>query len=74
MKSKFLTGLLIGAAAGAVLGILFAPAKGSETRKKLKQKGEDLEEELKEKLNEWGGVIEEKIKNYRQTDPEAESR
>ena len=34
MKSKFITGLLLGAAAGVLLGILFAPNKGSETRKR----------------------------------------
>ena len=55
MNKKFITGLLIGAAAGAVLGILFAPAKGSETRKNLTKKGEDLKENiagLKNKLSE----------------------
>ena len=38
MSSKLLTGFL----AGVVIGILFAPDKGSETRKKMTQKGKDL--------------------------------
>jgi len=41
-----LTGLLIGAAAGAVAGILLAPQSGKETRKRLCEEGERLREEL----------------------------
>ena len=32
---KVITGIVAGMAAGAVLGILLAPDKGSETRKKI---------------------------------------
>lgn len=38
--NKFLTGLV----AGVVIGILIAPDKGSETRRKLAEKGEDLQD------------------------------
>jgi len=44
-------GLLAGVAAGAVLGILFAPDKGSTTRRKILHKGGDYADEVKEKFN-----------------------
>ena len=47
--------LLIGVGIGAVLGILFAPHKGSKTRKNIAKTGADLREgwnNLKETANE----------------------
>ena len=44
--SNFLLGFLAGAAAGAVVGILFAPGKGSETRKNIGKKVRDLSDEF----------------------------
>jgi len=43
-SGKVLLGILTGAAAGALLGVLFAPEKGSVTRKKISKKGEDYAE------------------------------
>ena len=43
--SNFLLGLLAGAAAGAIVGILFAPDKGSKTRENIKKKLLDLSDE-----------------------------
>jgi gas vesicle protein len=49
---KVVLGILIGAAAGALLGVLFAPDKGTVTRKKIVSKGEDFADGVKEKINE----------------------
>jgi gas vesicle protein len=46
------TGKLVGALlVGGALGILFAPNKGSVTRKKIYSKGEELKDTLQDKYN-----------------------
>lgn len=50
MKSSSFFALLTGMAAGAVLGILFAPEKGEESRKKVKKAAEDCFDKVKEKF------------------------
>jgi gas vesicle protein len=50
---KTLLGILAGVAAGTIIGILLAPDKGSETRKKILDKGEDYAEKLKQKFNDF---------------------
>ena len=62
---KILLGVLAGVAAGALLGVLFAPAKGSDTRKKICKKGEDCADELKEKFNEFLDSISEKFEKVK---------
>jgi gas vesicle protein len=49
-NSNLVLGLLGGIAAGTVLGILFAPAKGSETRKIIADKGSELNDNLKDSV------------------------
>ena len=45
-KSKVLLGILGAAAAGVVIGLLVAPEKGTETRKKLRKTVGDWTDEL----------------------------
>jgi len=58
---KVLLGILAGAAAGAALGILFAPEKGSVTRKKITRKGEDVWDNLQAKFEDFISTAREKI-------------
>ncbi len=45
---KIISALAAGVAVGALLGVLFAPDKGSETRKKLDKQGKKMAEDVKE--------------------------
>ena len=52
VNGKIVTALLAGLAAGAVLGILFAPDKGSDTREKINESLADLGDAIKERAEE----------------------
>jgi len=65
MSNKLLTGVILGAAAGAALGILFAPERGKETRKKIGKKSMDLGDTVKNKFNELGEALQEKYQNIK---------
>jgi gas vesicle protein len=47
-NGKIVLGVLAGIAAGTLLGVLIAPDKGSETRRKIRQKGDDLVEGVRD--------------------------
>ncbi|MEP6847186.1 MAG: YtxH domain-containing protein [Panacibacter sp.] len=64
--NKIITGILLGAAAGAILGILFAPDKGSATRKKIADKSADLAETLKTKANDVSAEMSEKLRSAKE--------
>lgn len=52
-KVNVVIGALAGIAVGALLGVLFAPDKGTETRKKITKKSKDTTDSLKNKFNEF---------------------
>lgn len=53
--------LLAGAAIGGILGILFAPDKGSKTRKKIVGETNDLTDTIKEKFDDFLEEIKEEV-------------
>jgi gas vesicle protein len=61
-SGKILVAVAAGIAVGTVLGILFAPDKGSETRKKINEKGKKFADDIKEKFNGVKAEFEKKIK------------
>jgi gas vesicle protein len=52
-SSKILVGFLAGAAVGALAGILFAPDKGSATRKKIATKTSDITDSVKNSFSDF---------------------
>ncbi len=49
-NNNLVAAVIAGIAAGAVLGVLFAPDKGTETRKKIKDEGKKFAEGIKDRL------------------------
>ena len=73
-STKSFFSLLAGLAAGAALGLLYAPDKGWKTRARVKKAAANGFEDLKENIGDLGAKVEEKtgeaketIKNLRDT-------
>ena len=64
-NNNLLLGILGGVAIGATLGILFAPAKGSDTRKKIAEKGSDLKENFKDSLSKLSEKISKSVEGFK---------
>ncbi|MBK8346221.1 MAG: YtxH domain-containing protein [Saprospiraceae bacterium] len=58
---KFLLGILGGIATGALLGVLFAPDKGIDTRKKIVKKANDFTGEAGMQLGELVSTVKGKM-------------
>ena len=73
-SGKVLLGLLVGVAAGALLGVLFAPDKGSVTRKKIVRKSQEYADELSDKFDEFLETINEKVEEVKEEVGKAKSK
>jgi gas vesicle protein len=60
-NGKMLLGVLSALSIGAVLGILFAPYKGTKTRRKIAEKGRFYSDEAQGKYNE---LVEEIVSKF----------
>ncbi|MDP2724332.1 MAG: YtxH domain-containing protein [Bacteroidales bacterium] len=60
-SGKVFFGILAGLAAGAMLGLLFAPEKGSNTIKKITEKGDDFMDDLDQKFDRFLDIINQKM-------------
>lgn len=65
--SKVLLGILAGAATGAILGVLFAPDRGMETRRKIGETSRDLASNLKEKASGFVDTVADKYETAKES-------
>jgi gas vesicle protein len=63
---RIIFGILAAMGVGTILGILFAPDKGSETRKKISNKTRDLSDEINAKVNEAVHTVNKKMENLKE--------
>ncbi len=61
-SGKVLLGVLAGAAAGIITGVLIAPASGRETRDNISSKTDELLVNVKELLNRQKQKVEDTVK------------
>jgi gas vesicle protein len=63
---KVLLGIAAGAATGVALGLLFAPAKGEMTRRRIARKSAGYAEDAKEKFGEYIDVLADEYNNVKE--------
>jgi gas vesicle protein len=73
-NTKTVLGFLAGAAVGALAGILLAPDKGSETRKKISKKTNDLGDSLKGSFNDFVDGIKDSYANMKSEAEDVEEK
>jgi gas vesicle protein len=65
--SKIIAATLAGVATGALLGLLFAPEKGEETRRKISEKYTDLSDTIRNKVSDLVDTIKNEYGNAKDT-------
>jgi gas vesicle protein len=73
MAGKFLTGV-IAAAGGAALGVLLAPDKGTETRKKITTKRDEYLDRLDEQFEKLQDGVHDRLEKFLETLNESTQR
>lgn len=72
-NTKIILGILAAAAAGAAIGILMAPEKGSELRRKIKDGIDEVMEDVSELLALGKDEMKNMYKSATEAEPELES-
>ncbi len=68
---KIILGVLVGAAAGAIAGVLLAPDKGSVTRQKLFKLGEEYADGIKNTFNDYLNTVSDNVNTVKDKAKEA---
>ena len=66
-STKSFLSILAGLAAGAAIGILYAPDKGGKTRARVKKAAANGYEDMKENLGDLGAKVDEKTAEAKET-------
>lgn len=66
MSSKSFFSLLLGLAAGAALGILYAPDKGKNTREKMKRAAAAGAQDIADGMENLGNEVEDKVEKEKE--------
>ena len=64
-SGKVVLGAIAGLATGAILGILFAPEKGKDTRKKIAKKSKESAEDIKAKYEDIISALTSKVESVK---------
>ena len=61
---KTAAGVLLGVGVGALLGVLFAPAKGTKTRRRIMDKGQNYADDIKGKFDDLYQEVSNKYNSF----------
>lgn len=63
---KVLLGITAGVAVGVTLGVLFAPHKGSKTRRKIVERQNELTDDLENRIDEFISLLTKKYESIKE--------